>query len=71
MSKVISFLIVPLIWAATIGNIIFILWILYNGYNEGFQGTSLEKFSYGALIILLILNIILILTGWRHHIKRS
>jgi len=40
------------IWA----NIIFVLWILRNGINEGFKGTLLEIVSYIGLMILLLLN---------------
>jgi hypothetical protein len=45
---------------AVAGNIIFVLWILYNGINEGFQGTPLEVVSYIGLMILLLLNAFLI-----------
>jgi hypothetical protein len=47
---------------AAAGNIMFILWILYNGINENFQGTSLEKISYISLMLLLALNSILLLS---------
>jgi hypothetical protein len=42
------------------GNIILVLWILYNGINEGFQGTPLEIVSYIGLMMLLLLNTFLI-----------
>lgn len=45
---------------AVIGNIFFILWILYNGINEGFEGTLPEKISYITLMGLLALNSILL-----------
>ena len=45
---------------AVAGNIIFILWILYNGINEGFVGTLPEKISYIGLMGLLAVNTILI-----------
>jgi len=48
-------------WLAIAGNILFILWILYNGINEGFQGTIPEKVSFIGLSCLLILNSILLL----------
>ena len=32
-------------WTAVAGNILFVLWILYNGINESFQGTTIEKIS--------------------------
>ena len=47
-------------YAAIAGNIIFILWILFNGINEGFKGTLVEKFSYAGLIGLLAINSILL-----------
>lgn len=43
-------------YATITGNIIFILWILYNGISEGFAGTLLEKLSYIGLIGLLGVN---------------
>lgn len=45
---------------AIIGNILFVIWILFNGINEGFQGTLIEKISYIALMILLSVNAILL-----------
>lgn len=48
-------------YLAFAGNIFFILWILYNGINEGFQGTLLEKISYTVLMGLLAINSILLL----------
>jgi hypothetical protein len=44
-------------YAAIIGNIMFILWITYNGIEEGFKGTVYQKLSYIGLVSLLILNI--------------
>jgi hypothetical protein len=46
---------------AVIGNILLILWILYNGINEGFQGKLPEKISYITLMVLLALNSFLLL----------
>jgi hypothetical protein len=48
---------------AVIGNVLFILWILYNGISEGFQGTLLEKISYLGLMVLLAVNSFLLLSG--------
>ena len=42
------------------GNILFVLWILYNGISEGFAGTMVEKFSYIALMGLLTCNALLL-----------
>ena len=41
---------------AVAGNVFFILWILYNGVAENFQGTALEKVSYVTLLFLLAVN---------------
>ena len=43
-----------------IGNVIFVLWITYNDIDEGFKGTTVQKFSYLGLIVLLVLNSILL-----------
>lgn len=50
-------------FAAISGNILFILWVTYNGINEGFRGTLPEKVSYVGLMSLLALNSYLIVTG--------
>ena len=42
------------------GNIVFILWILFNAMDEGFSGTIVEKFSAAGLICLLAVNCILL-----------
>lgn len=47
-------------YVAIAGNALFILWITYNGINEGFAGTIYQKLSYVLLIFLFILNIALI-----------
>lgn len=54
-------LMILLKYAAIVGNIIFILWILYNAINEGFKGTLLEIVSSMGLIGLLAINSILLL----------
>jgi len=42
---------------ALIGNAAYILWILRNGVDEGFQGLgTVEAVSMIGLVILLILN---------------
>lgn len=45
---------------AIVGNGLFILWITYNGINEGFSGTLPEIVSYICLVLLLGLNILLL-----------
>jgi len=42
-------------------NILFILWMTWNGIDEGFGGTIYQKMSYVGLTVLLIFNIILII----------
>ena len=48
-------------WLAIAGNILFVLWILYNGINESFQGTTIEKISYITLMGLLAVNALLLI----------
>ena len=48
-------------YLATAGNVLFILWVTYNGIDEGFNGTLVQKVSYVGLMLLLVLNTVLIL----------
>jgi hypothetical protein len=48
-------------YVAIPGNVLFILWVTYNGIDEGFRGTLVQKASYVGLMLLLALNTILIL----------
>jgi hypothetical protein len=51
----------PLRYVALAGNVIYILWIIYNGIDEGFRYIgSVQAVSLVGLIILLILNLILL-----------
>ena len=61
MKKRKSILMEVLTIASLIGNILFMLWISYNGLKEHFKGTVYEKLSYFELMILLIINSFLIL----------
>ena len=45
---------------AIFGNMVYVLWILYNGINEGFRANLVSIVSYVGLICLLILNIYLL-----------
>jgi hypothetical protein len=54
---------------ALFGNLIFFLWILYNGIHEEFQGTRLEIISYIGLMMLLLLNAFLLHRG--RNIERN
>ena len=47
-------------YAAVLGNLVFFLWILYNGIDEGFQGTRVELVSSITLMGLLCLNGVLL-----------
>ena len=58
-------------WAAIIGNIFFVLWILYNGINENFQGTMIEKISYITLMGLLTVNAFLLVRKNRQQGKMT
>jgi Flp pilus assembly protein protease CpaA len=55
---------IPLMkFAAIAGNVLFMLWMTYNGLKEHFSGTLPEKVSYVGLMCLLILNSWLILSA--------
>lgn len=56
---------------AIAGNIIFVLWILYNGINESFQGTMIEKISYVTLMELLSVNAFLLIRNRRQQSKND
>ena len=47
---------------AVFGNLLFILWIIYNAIHEGLRGTLPEIVSCLFLIFLLVLNSYLVLT---------
>jgi hypothetical protein len=48
-------------YLALFGDIVYILWILYNGIDEGFRSiASVQSVALLGLIILLILNIFLL-----------
>jgi hypothetical protein len=48
-------------YLAIAGNVLFILWVTYNGIDEGFSGTLVQKASYVSLMLLLTLDTVLIL----------
>jgi len=43
-------------YATMSGNILIILWILFNAMDEGFKGTLPEKISFFVMISLLATN---------------
>jgi hypothetical protein len=48
-------------YIAIAGNVIFVLWMLSNGWDEGWRGTPYQIASYIGLILLLALNTLLLL----------
>ena len=71
MEKENSPIIELLSWLAIAGNILFVLWILYNGINESFQGTTIEKISYITLMGLLAVNTLLLIRKNSQHSKND
>ncbi len=53
-------LVKPLKYLALLGNILFVLWMLFNGIDEGFRATPMQLASYIGLTFLLALNSILL-----------
>ena len=47
-------------YIALAGNVLYILWILYNAVDSGFQERPVQMVALTGLLILLILNILLI-----------
>jgi len=45
---------------AVAGNALFILWMLYNGIDEGFRASAYQLASYIGLTLLLLLNSVLL-----------
>ena len=52
--------------ASIFGNFLFFLWILFNGINEGFRGTVVEKLSYISLMGLLAVNAVLLIRSRKY-----
>ena len=50
----------PLIRIAILGNVLYFLWILSNGLDEGFKGTTGQVVSYAGILVLLALNSVLL-----------
>ena len=43
-------------YLAIFGNVAYVLWIIWNGMEEGFKATIVQQVSYLGIILLLILN---------------
>lgn len=53
-----------------VANSVFFIWILFNGVKENFYSSTVEKFSYCCLMILLVLNSYLIIKfSENNHIR--
>ena len=48
-------------FAAISGNVLFVLWVTFNGWQQGFSGSIYQKLSWVGLITLLSINSFLIL----------
>ena len=56
-------------YLAIAGNIIFVLWILYNGIDEGFQATApSQMLLYIGMMIILSLNAALLSSGSARYV---
>ena len=53
-------------WLALAGNSVFIVWVLYNGIDEGFRGTPAQIASWLLLTALLVLDSALIVSRRNH-----
>lgn len=51
------------------GNLFFICWIFFNGYNERFADTFVQIIRYAILIGLLAANTLLLMNRKRHLSK--
>jgi hypothetical protein len=47
-------------YLAVAGNALFILWLIYNGIDEGFRASVYQLASYVGLTLLLLLNSVLL-----------
>ncbi len=57
-----------LLYVAVIGNVAYILFLLYNGIDEGFKDIgSVQSIAPIGMIFLLILNIFLLLDIKKRH----
>jgi len=53
-------------YAAIFGNIVFILWIIYNAIDDGFDGRLLEVLSFIGLTVLLTVNSFLLINAKKY-----
>lgn len=43
-------------YAVICGNVLIVLWMLFNGIHEGFKASAAEKFIYLSMLVLLAIN---------------
>ncbi len=58
-------------YAAIVGNVVFLLWILFNGINEGFKAPLAEKFYYVGVMGLLAINSFCLLSRTKEVVQQS
>jgi len=47
-------------YLAVAGNMIYVLWIVYNAIDDGFRTRGVELVSLLGLLLLLVLNVVLL-----------
>jgi hypothetical protein len=47
-------------YGVIVGDVVYVLWIVRNGINEGFSARPVEAASLVGLLILLVLNAVLL-----------
>ena len=52
---------------AIAGDVVYVLWILGNGIDEGFRARPVEAVSLIGLMLLLLLNAVLLLRSRQRH----
>ncbi len=58
-------------YAAIVGNVLFILWILFNGIREEFKAPLTENFHYVAVMGLLAINTVLLFSRIQQVAKQG
>ena len=50
-------------YAVICGNVLIVLWMLFNGIHEGFKATLAEKIIYLSMFVLLAINSLLLFSN--------
>lgn len=56
-----------LLMIALPGNAIYLIWVIFNGINDGFDATPFQKMSYFGLLTLLVINLVLLSSKDKHY----